>query len=171
MRERARAYSTTLRRATLAAIEHGAKEGAAVYSATAVEDAGGIVMVYCTDVDGNSNAGMVADVLLELDEWRAAGVVVNVVGGSLYTLTPIILSLQVRVGVDTQALVAAVKTAIVARLDRLKIGETAYRSAIQAAALNVNVNILGCTVTTPAADVVPGDQQMIRTTAGDIQVS
>jgi hypothetical protein len=173
LRERIRSFSTTLRRGTLAALEYGALQVATVSQSTAVEDSTtGLTTVYVTDASGASNAAMVADVVDELENWRAAGSLVTVTGGSLYTLNPIQITLSVRTGVDTAAIAADVKDAIVARIARLKIGETCRREIIQQAALNVDPdNITGCTVVLPAADVDPADNQVIRTLAAYITVA
>lgn len=172
LRERIRTFSTTLRRGTLAALEYGALHVPQVKQATAVEDSLGNCTVYVTDTAGSSNAAMVSAVLDELEDWRAAGSNVTVTGGSLYSLNPIQITLSVRAGVDTAAIAADVKAAIVARVAKLKIGETCTRALIQQAAMNVDVdNIIGCTVVLPAADVVPTASQVIRTDASYITVT
>jgi hypothetical protein len=173
LRARVRNFSTTLRRGTLAALEYGALQVETVAQATAVEDEDtGMVTVYVTDASGASNAAMVADVMAELEDWRAAGSLVNVTGGQLYELNPIEIVLTVRSGVDTAAIAADVKSAIVARVARLKIGETCRREIIQQAALNVDPdNITGCTVTLPAADVEPDANEVVRTDTSYITVA
>lgn len=172
LRERIRTFSTTLRRGTLSALEFGARQVAQVKQATAVEDSSGSVTVFVTDTNGASNAQMVSDVLDELENWRAAGALVTVTGGSLFQLNPISITLAVRAGVDTAAITADVKAAIVARIAKLKIGETCSRSIIQQAALNVDTdNIIGCTVVLPAADVVPSSSQIIRTDESFVTVA
>jgi len=172
LRQRVRDFNTTLRRGTMAALEYGAKVVTTVKNATAVEGSTGLVTVYVTDADGNSNAGMVADVTAELENWRCAGSLVLVTGGALYTLNPIQITLAVRTGIDTAEIAADVKSAIVERINRLRIGETCSRSIIQQAALNVDLdNIIGCTVVLPAADVVPSANQIIRTATTYITVT
>jgi hypothetical protein len=172
LRARIRVFTTTLRRGTLAALEFGSLQVPQVKNATAVEDAGGIVTVFVTDVNGASNAAMVSDVLDELEEWRAAGSIVNVTGGALYSLNPIQITLAVRAGTNTAAIASDVKKAIVARIGKLRIGETCKREIIQQAALNVDLdNIIGCTVLLPAADVVPAANQIIRTDVSYITVA
>lgn len=172
LRARIRIFSTTLRRGTLSALEYGALQVPQVKNANAVEDSGGIVTVYVTDIDGASNAQMVSDVLDELEEWRAAGALVNVTGGALYALNPIEITLTVRAGTNTAAIASDVKKAIVARIGKLRIGETCKRELIQQAALNVDLdNIIGCTVVLPAADVAPSANQIIRTDVSYITVT
>lgn len=172
LRNRIRSFSTTIRRGTLAALEFGAKQVPQVREATASEDTAGNVTVFVTDANGSSNAAMVADVLDELENWRAAGASVAVTGGSLFQLDPIQITLAVRAGVDTAEIASDVKLAIVARVAKLRIGETCKREIIQQAALNVDIdNITGCTVVLPAADVVPSAFQVIRTGASFITVA
>jgi hypothetical protein len=129
-------------------------------------------VVYVSDTNGGSNANMVSKVIIELFNWRAAGALVSVSGGALYDLTPITLSLTVRAGVDTTSIATNVKAAIVDRLARLKIGETASRQAIAQAAMNVDLeNITNVNIVNPATDVVPtSPNQLIRTTVGDITI-
>ncbi len=173
LRAQIRSFSTTLRRGTLGALEYGAQQVPQVKQATAVENATtGDVTVYVTDASGASNVAMVSDVLAELENWRAAGSSVMVTGGALFQLNPVTITLSVRAGTDTAALTASVKAAIVARVAKLKIGETCKREIISQAALNVDLdNIVGCAVVLPAADVVPSANQLIRTDASLITVS
>lgn len=174
LRERVRNFPTTIRRATLAALEYGALQVAGVGRATATEDMTGLVTVYCSDASGNSNPTMVGNVATELENWRAAGSALTVVGGALYnspTGLVITIAVTARAGTDTQALAANIKAAIVARLNKLKINETCYRSIIRQAVLNVDQNILDCNVIVPATDVAPPSGQIIHTTTGAITIS
>lgn len=172
LRNRIRDFSATIRRGTLAALEFGAKQVPQVKEASAVEDVSGNVTVFVTDANGASNAAMVSDVLDELANWRAAGSNVTVTGGSLFQLNPIQITLAVRAGVNTVAISSDVKLAIVARIAKLKIGETCKRELIQQAALNVDIdNIVGCDVIQPAADVVPSSFQIVRTSVSFITVA
>lgn len=171
LRERARAFYKTLRRGTKDALEFGARGIPSVKKAAAVEDSVHLVTVYISDADGNSNANMVSLVTAELENWRALGACLTVSGGVLFTQT-IVVQLAVRIGVDTNALVDAVRAAISARVDRLKIGETLYRAQISQAAINVNPDaIRNCTVVTPAADVVPSASQLIRSPLSVVSAS
>lgn len=174
LRDRVRRVNLTQRRGTLEALEVGALEVAIVKKATAVDDGTGLVTVYVTDASGAStgttktvspslvdDGTMTAKVAIELVSWAAAGGLVNVTGGTLQSVD-ITVALTVRLGVDVSALVAAVQTAITSAVSRLKIGETLYKSLIQAAARAVDPdNIVECSVTLPATDTAP-------TTAGHI---
>ncbi len=168
LRERCRGINATRERGTIDALETGAKEVPGVTRANAVEDSTGLVTVYVTDEDGNStgtthtvsssvvdDGTMTAKVAIELEDWRAAGSLVNVTGGTLQTVD-ITVALTVRLGIDVAALVFAVQTAIETAITRLQIGETLYKSYIQAAARLVDPdNILEVTVALPLTDTAP----------------
>jgi len=111
---------------------------------------------------------MVAAVVAELENWRAAGIVVNVSGGSLVS-QDVTITLPVRPGVVVAALLANIQAAVVARLAKLRIGETLSRDMIKQAVLNVDPGITAVAVTLPGADVMPGASQVIR--AGAVTVS
>jgi uncharacterized phage protein gp47/JayE len=170
LRERVRLYPSTLRRGTLAALEYGAASVPGVWVATATEDPDtGITTVYVTDASGNSNAQMVSDVEAELENWRCAGSVVVVLGGSKLEQA-ITVVLTVAAGVDVAALEADIQSAIEERVNKLGVGETLYITMITTAVQNVRIDeILDVTVSLPAADVVPSASQVIR--AGTITVS
>jgi uncharacterized phage protein gp47/JayE len=183
LRARTRAYPLTLRRGTLDALEYGALQIASVRRATAVEDSGGIVTVYVSDIDGASTGATVTvsatvpdtrtmthDVARELQEWRAAGSLVNVTGGLLQTVD-IEVVLTVRAGADVLAITTQIETAIEGAVNRLRIGETLYKNTIATAARLVDPdNILECEVVAPATNTAPtGAGYIIR--AGTITVS
>lgn len=183
LRDRVRRVNLTQRRGTLEALEVGALEVAIVKKATAVDDGTGLVTVYVTDASGGStgttqtvspslvdDGTMTMKVAIELIEWAAAGGLVNVTGGTLQSVD-ITVALTVRLGVDVTALIAAVQTSITTAVSRLRIGETLYKSLIQAAARAVDPdNILECSVTLPATDTAPSTAgHIIR--AGTVTVS
>ncbi len=178
LRARARDFYRTLRRGTLAALEFGAKVVPSCRRATAVAERSlitgkktGLVFLYVADADGTSNDAMTAAVALEMINWTAAGDNVQVLAGA-QLLLPISLTLTVRAGLAVDVIVANVKNLIVARLNRLKAGETCYRSQIKQAAMNVDPeNILECTVVSPAADVAPDANELIRTLTTIITVA
>lgn len=170
LRERVRNLPATLRRGTLPAIEYGAQTVSGVKRATAIEEfdvaAGlgyqtGIIDLYVSDANGNSNTGMVNSVKTELRNWRPAGSVVNVFGGALVTQN-IVLQVVARLGTDTTTLVANIIAAVTARVNKLKIGETLSPDIIKQAALNVDESLLSITVVTPAVAVVPPAGTLIR---------
>jgi uncharacterized phage protein gp47/JayE len=171
LRARVRDFSATVRRATLAALEYGAKQVSGVANATAVESATGIVSLYVSDSSGSSNPTMIANVTTEIANWRAAGVLVQVFGGTVTNIA-IVVAVTARTGVNTTALVANIKSAIVAKVNKLKIGEKLYHQQIRDAVASVDPDgIADVVVTTPALDLQPAATELIRTNAGLITVT
>lgn len=172
LRAKVRGFPTTIRRATLAALEYGALNttGAGVSKATAVEDTDlfgeptGIVSLFVTDSTGSSSAPMTTAVAGEMVNWRAAGVIVNVQGGVVLSQNvTLALSFRAGSGISTSAIQPTVEAAVAARINKLKIGETLSPDIIKQAACNVDPdNILSCAVSIPAGDVVPAGNQIIR---------
>lgn len=153
LRERVRAYPSTLRRGTVEALEYGAKSVAGVSVAYVEEGATGLVTVYVSDVDGNSNVQMEQAVENELEEWRCAGTVVQVQGGEP-RLENIEYSISVKTGVDVAALETLIADSITAIMDKMTLGEPLYRSRLLAAILNVDIdNITNAVIVTPADDI------------------
>lgn len=174
LRERVRNFPATVRRATLAALEFGALTVDGVAKASAVEPTDGLgnplgyVNLYISDASGGSSAPLISSVKTTILQWRAGGVIVNVLGGSLLTQN-VTLVLTARLGVNTQQLAANVTAAVRARVNKLNIGETLSPDIIKQAALNVDDAILSVNVTNPAVAVVPAANQLIQ--AGTVTVS
>jgi phage-related baseplate assembly protein len=174
LRERVRNFPATLRRGTLDALEYGAKSVDGVASATAVEEVDtfgaqtGVVYLYITDASGGSSTPLINAVIAEMINWKAAGITLNVQGGSLIT-QDISLTITARAGVDTQALLPRITAAVAARVSKLKIGESLTLDIIQQAVRNVDDAIKTVVVNNPAVSLVPSPNQIIR--AGTITVS
>ena len=178
LRTKARQFFTTLRRGTLVALEFGALLVPSVRVAKAVEDsATGLVTLRVTDSDGNSTSQMVTDVATELENWRCAGTIVSVLGGS-QLLVDMTISLTVRVGFDVAPQATLIATAVATRILKLKVGETLFLDSLIGAIIAVYPDdILDVTfdaiTTTPGgaqaiADLVAGNSEVIR--AGTITV-
>jgi uncharacterized phage protein gp47/JayE len=163
LRTRARNFWTTLRRGTLAALEFGALQVTSVRIAKATEDqATGEVTLLVSDGDGNSTAQMISDVETEIENGRAAGCIVTVIGG-----TPLLVdvtgSLVVADGVDPTVLAPLVNAAIAARMKKLRQGEPLYLDSIKAAGIAVDPDgIEAINLTTPTGTVTPSPAQVIR---------
>lgn len=172
LRERVRSFNTTLRRATIAAIVFGAKVVAQVRTVSVFEDPISLLTtVFVADGDGASNAEMVNATILEEENWRAAGALIQVSGGTAIDQA-ITIALTVRAGTSIPTLVDRVQAAIVAAVNRLQQGETLFRSLISSAGRAVDAdNILELDVTSPAANVVPLSSQAIRTSVGLVTVA
>ena len=112
--------------------------------------------------DGNSTAQMVADVETEIENWRAGGSIVNVVGG-----TPLLVdvagTMDVDDGVDRAVLAPLVNAAIAARMKKQRQGELLHLDSIKAAGIAVDPDgINAINLTTPADTVTPTPFQVIR---------
>lgn len=170
LRDRVRRYPSTLRRGTLYALEYGAisTPGAGVAKANAIQSETGIVTVYVSDASGASSGGtrevdpdlyddglMTTRVAIELLNWACAGSLVQVVGGAVQTVN-ISIVIVVRIGVDVPQLISDIEDAIEARVNRLNIGDTLYKSDIINSAKAVDPdNIVDIIVLNPATDTAP----------------
>jgi hypothetical protein len=141
--------------------------------ASAVEPGDGTVSLYVSDASGSSSPTMIDAVNTEIRNWRAGGVIVNVYGGVVYTIAGgIVLELTTRPGVSSAAIAADIKAAIVARVNKLKIGESLSQTLIKNAVSTVDPDgILEVTITSPVGTVNPGSDGLIRVTAPEITVS
>lgn len=176
LRERVRQYPDTLRRGTLAALEFGALQVPSVRVATASES-DGIATVFVTDDSGGSTAQMVNDVVDELENWRCAGSVVSVVGGTLLSID-VTVELILVGGISVAEIQQDVIDAITGRMAKLAVGDGTSTSPgilrdeqIHQAVLGVDPDrIIGVEITLPASfPVVPAIGQIIR--AGTVSVS
>lgn len=163
LRVRARLFWQTLRRGTLAALEFGALQVPAVRISKATEDPStGLVTLVVTDSDGGSTAQMVADTIAEIENWRAAGSIVTVIGGTAL-IVDVTGTLIGKTGVDTAVLGVPAAEAITGRMRKQKQGETLYIDSIKAAAIGVDPDALeALTLSTPLVDVEPTAYQVIR---------
>lgn len=152
-------------RGTTKALIYGAKQAGAYTAAVTRDATTNIVTVYVADREGQANDALTDAVAAELAaNWAGAADVVNVTGGELVTQA-ISVTLTVRAGVAIPPLVAFVRAAIVAAVNRTPIGGTLYRTAISAAARSVSADIVECEVVTPAANVAPLANQVLRTSS------
>jgi uncharacterized phage protein gp47/JayE len=161
LRERVRTFPSTIRRATLAALEYGAKTVAGVESAKASESDSGIVTVYVADGTGYSNAELNAAVQLELLNWRAAGVVVQVVSAEPLE-QDLTFSVKAKSGFDVVASTTLIQDAIEARMAKLTMGEVLYLDELKAAVFALAPDLIQRVVfTLPALDVTPAGNQKV----------
>lgn len=178
-RDRIRRYFQTLRKGTVAALEAGALSVPGVAAVTvdesfiAAED-GGYVAVYVGDPDGRANATLAADVEVELENWRAAGVRVEVTASSRDEVE-LTVELFVAAGSDTSTITADARAAVLAYTDALAPNARLYFSAVEAAAIGVSTRVKGAVATStdgtgeylePAAA-----HQALRVNASDLTVT
>ena len=170
---RIRAFFPTVRRATLGAIEYGAKQVPGVAVATAIEIdnptasmPAGVVQLVVGDFNGNASPQMLQAVSDELLNWRAGGMPVIVVGGTV-VYQSVQWQLAFITGTDEALATSRVRAVTVAVSQFLPPGPTRgklYRSALIAAAKNVPGIVLNdSSLLYPLGDVVPSSvSEMIR---------
>jgi hypothetical protein len=178
LRQRAKAFWSTVRRGTLAALEYGAKLVPTCRIAHVTEDqTTGLVTVQVSDQDGGSTVQMVSDVQAELENWRCAGVVLTVVGGAAAVLD-LDITLRARAGFSVAAATDLLVAAVKARIGKLRVGETLYLDQVIGAIYAVapdDVLDVGFTsisvdgVAQPIADVVPAAGKILR--AGTVTIA
>lgn len=173
VRQRIRDRPKTARRATKAALETGALEVASVRVSSATEDTSvGSVTVNISDADGNSNAEMINDVILEEENWRAFGIPITVTGG-VRVLVDMTINLTLIEGGAIGNLTTPVIESTTGEINKLNQGKTLYDTLIKAAGKNVAPEIIqDVTVTsisiggTPIElDYTPASNELIRTGA------
>jgi uncharacterized phage protein gp47/JayE len=170
LRERARDFFRTARRATLDAIEFGARTVDGVVEATAIEVIDpatglqtGVVQLYITDAAGRSNALIADAVRSALREWRAGGIIVDVIA-TQPRFEPVNFVLSFAAGTDTRAAVNQLKALTVAAVNVHAPQEPLRRSLLFALARSIPGAIVPETaVQVPAGDVVPSSGQVIKT--------
>lgn len=170
LRARARRFFQLVRRGTLRAIEQGALTVGGVAQATAYEllDPDGVesgyVQVAIADIAGQANAVLLAAVKLALREFRAAGIVPDVIG-AVPTYVPVRLRLRYAAGIDTNVAFEQIVLTLVAAVGVLQPGETLELANIIAACKSVpGVIVLSDAVIEPVGDVVPlNNSQVLRT--------
>jgi hypothetical protein len=165
LRVRARNFFLTLRKGTLDALEFGARQVAAVRTVKASEDpTTGLVTVVVGDSDGNSTVQMVSDTETELENWRAAGSIISVVGATQLSID-MTATMVFRDGSGADATVYGplVSAAIAARMAKLRQGERVYLQAMSSAGIAVDPDVIEAIVfSIPTIDVLPDVNQTPR---------
>lgn len=171
LRERARRFFLTARRGTLSAIQFGALTVPGVRVATAAEetlpngDPTGRVFVYIADALGNGNSALAAAVRIALVEYRAAGVIVDVIGAQPLFVN-ITYNLRFAAGVDSLVAFEQVRFATVAAVNALAPNATLEVSQLFAIARSIpGVIVLDDAIVAPVGDLVPPAGRVIKTAA------
>lgn len=148
-RDRIRRYYSTLRRGTVDALKTGALSVPGVAFVTVdestIED-DGIVRVYVGDPDASSNSTLASLVETELENWRAAGVMVEVLGAGRddrYCT----LQVEIERGADLIAAAAAIRAAVIGHSEAIPPGRPARLSRIANAVHDASASVLACVVT------------------------
>lgn len=156
-RDRIRRYYSTLRRGTVAALEVGALSvpGVAyVYVDESRVDESGWVYLYVGDPDARSNDVLAGLVSAEMINWRAAGVLVEVLGSSRDEVA-LSIAVDIERGADQVSLAAAIRASVVGYGDAVRPSRPARISRIERAVQDASALVLACEVTSHDADIEP----------------
>ena len=135
-RRRGAAAWNTQRRGTLKALEQGALDVVGVASAVAYEHPDtGLVLVSIADQSGGSNMKLVYEVQVNLEDWRAAGSIVTVIGGLTAVIDMDIKIVEFTEGFDVSAASPSIVASVTRLLNDLRRGEIGYLDAIKAAVI------------------------------------
>lgn len=174
LRSRAVGFFLAAPRGTLRAIEYGCRLVNGVSTATAIEeldeygDPSGFVSAFIADQNGNANSVLAAAVDQNLEEFRGAGVPVDV-----YASTPFFVDVTYRLGFLTgtnpTAAFAQVQMAAVFAVNALKPRQRLQRSLLLSVARTVpGVVVDDDAVVIPSGDLVPVGNQIFRTSTGRV---
>lgn len=173
---RTRGFFPTLRRGVLGAIEYAALQvpGVAVATATEIANPGtgypaAFVQLVIGDRNGGSTTTMIQAVVDKLLEYRAGGIPVQVLGGTV-TYLAVAWSIGILTGYDESLALSRVRAVTVALAQYLPPGPATgvlYRSALIAAAKTVpGIVLRDDSLVSPVADIVPASQtEMLRVLA------
>lgn len=175
-RERIRDFWLAARRGTKGAIEFGAKAAEGVESAQVQEvltpDAqpARAVILHVADGSGVSNTVLGARSLLELEEYRAAGIPV-VPSNSVPQIVDIVLKLTFLAGTDTATLTEQIRAAVVSYMSSLPVNAVLYRDSL-ATVLSRFVRDgyvpSEGSIVEPTGDLVPELGKTLRTTPANV---
>lgn len=171
LRDRARVFFTQARRGTLAAIEFGALTVDGVESASAFEELDvstglptGNVSVAIADSNGQANTLLAEAVRDALLEFRAAGIVVDVLVTQPVFEEIRFQNISFQTGIDTRSAISQLKSLTVAAVNILSPGEPLTLALLYSLAKSIPGAIVPqSAVALPAGDVVPNVQQVIKT--------
>ncbi len=170
LRRRARLFYRSARRGTLSAIAFGAETTPGIARANVIEELNalgeptGIVYVYVADALGQGNSLLVQAVRDVLVEWRAAGVVCDVLG-AVPRYEDVTYRLRFKPGTNTAAAFDEVRFLVVGEVNALAPGETLPKSLLMAVPRRVpGVIVLDDALVEPVGDVVPTGAEIIKTT-------
>lgn len=186
LRERARRFFVTARRGTLAAIQTAAESVSGVRRATAFEvldefgrpaksvnlviaDAFTESLIATTPTPAayqTQSQTLATQVFIALDEWRAAGVFVDVQVGSV-TLLGVQLGLTFQAGVNADVVALRARAQVVSYINELAPGQRFVPAdAVERLRRVPGLIVTGGEVLSPAGVVVPQQLEILRTTLG-----
>lgn len=177
LRNRAREFYNIARRATLSAIESGALTVQGVESATSIEETDedglptGRVSLAIADSDGRSNQTMADAVKIALLEFRAAGIIVDILA-STPSFQTIEYQVAFRDNINQRNAISQLKSLTVNAVNLLEPSEPLQRSLLFSLARSVpGIVVNDTSVQSPAGDVIPLSNQTLKTSFDRVTVN
>jgi len=122
----------------------------------------GTVRLIVADTGGLSSSTMLADVAAAVENYRGAGIRVDVEGPTLREI-PITATLYVNYGYDADDIGDSVRTAIEAYLTAFPIGRALYFAELSQVAMNFeDAGVANIVFSTPTADVAASPDEILR---------
>lgn len=174
LKTRAKGFWAAARRGTIGAIEYGAKTVPGVVNAKVIETAVYVgstlipwvkqVTCYASDINGQTNSILAAQIAAELENWRPCGVYVALETGTV-TFQAIDIAVSYVSGTDTVAVQKKVVAVILAYMDELRYGQKMVRGAIEYRVMQIDgvSKTVPPVIGVPAGDVVPSVGQILKT--------
>lgn len=167
-RRRAAEYWTVQQKGTADAIIFGAKQVSGVqevyFTETAVssdQNARYLQMVIA-DPAGNSDSTLISNVQNELENWRAAGVWVEVLGGTAIDVT-FNITYDYKAGYNESTVDTGVIKNILFYVNNLKLGEPLYVDVIKSLITKSSGVFGNVDIVLPSANIVPTAYQILKT--------
>ena len=177
LKSRARLFWQAVSKGTISAIEFGALTTPGVYKTTAEEqylnnEPTGVIRLYISDVNGQSNQLLVSAVQNTLREYRAGGVVVNILS-TIPRYEQISYRVSFVQGIDTTAAIQQIKDLTVQIINNLEPGEDLLISQLYSILRSVpGVIVNDDAIQLPQGDVIiSGTGDIIKTRADLISVN
>jgi uncharacterized phage protein gp47/JayE len=161
-KQRFNKYIQSLARGTVAAIQYGCLEVNGVAGAYVDDSLVGVVNVYCHDSNGNLSDELKAKIIANLENYRAAGIQVNVLP-IVKTLVDIAMTVTVTAADNTSAYKTSLETNLTNYLNNFTVSEDLLIFDLSKFVGNLDTTgITNVKVTSPADDVMVATQDLIR---------
>lgn len=176
-RERVRDFWRAARRGTLAAIEFGAVQVPGIESANAIEDLDSgvpnrFIELFIADSSGVASQVLANQVDIELNEFRAAGIFVNI-NTSRPVIENLTFQLTFKAGVNTSQLSDQIRNSIINFVNSLSVNQSLLIADLQTVLSRFKSDGLivnDGTIVEPVGDVVPTQGTTIRTRPENVTI-
>jgi len=132
-----------------------------------------VVQLYIADSSGVASAALGAQVVANLDEYRACGIAV-VTSLSMPHIVDVLLKLTFVAGADTATLTDAIRASVVEHINNLGVNRTLLRADLYSVLRrfgNSGVIVNDTTLVEPTGDLVPKPGTTLRTTITNVRVT